>query len=138
MFVDIHEMHTVIDEYKLLEMTDNNDKITADCILAAQGRVETYLRARYDTAKIFAARGAERDPELLLIVKNMALWFIVQRHNIDVLYSRVKEAYDLDIAYLTRIADGKISASWPLLQTADGAPASTIRMGSNPKRDLSY
>ena len=138
MFIQTNEMHTVIDEYKLLEMTDNNDKITAECLLAAQSRVESYLRARYDTAALFSAQGDERNPELVMIVKNFALWFIVQRHNIDVLYSRVKEAYDIDVAYLTRIAEGKITPSWPLLQTDGGNPVGTIRMGSNKKVDLSY
>lgn len=131
-------MNSVIDEYKLNEMTDNTDAITVECLAAAESRVASYLRSRYNTEAIFAKRDAARDPEIVAIVKNMALYFLCRRHNVDILYNRVKEAYDADISYLKELARGTISANLPGITTADGKTINTIRMGSNPKIDHNY
>ncbi|PSJ23874.1 hypothetical protein B7P34_36425, partial [Streptosporangium nondiastaticum] len=131
-------MNTVIDDYKLREITDNTDTITIECLAAAESRVSSYLHNRYDTVKIFSATGFERHPEIVAIVKNIALYFICRRHNIDIIFERVKEAYNADIAYLTALSKGTISANYPLRLDSTGSTKSTLRMGSNTKFDHEY
>jgi hypothetical protein len=92
MFLEIEEMKTVAAEYKLEEITDYDDTIVQACMLAAVQRVTRLLSGRYDVEKVFSATGNERDAELLEICKNIALWFLIRRCNVDILYSRVKEA----------------------------------------------
>lgn len=125
-------MNTVISEYKLQEITDCDDTIIQQCILSAIKRVCSYLGAHYDTDKIFNATGSKRDPDILEICKNAALWYLVRRNNVDILYTRVKEVYDRDVAYLKELAGGNLPAGLPLRETG-GKPISAVRAGSNPK-----
>lgn len=138
MYIDISEMNTVIDDYKLREMTDNTDSITTECLAAAESRVRSYLATRYDTARIFSAKGPERNAEVVAIVKNTALYFLCRRHNIDILYDRVKEAYQADMAYLKEVAKGTLAADLPIKKDANGEAHTAIRMGSHPKFDHDY
>ena len=132
MFLEIQEMSTVIMEYRLQEIAEYDDTIVQACILAAVQRVTRLLSGRYDVEKIFSATGDERDAELLEITKNIALWFLCRRCNVDILYNRVKEAYDRDMAYLKELMKGDIPSVLPLRET-DGHPVGAVRFGSNPK-----
>lgn len=131
MYIEIQEMQTVIADYKLDEITDSSSEIIQSCILAAIKRVRSYL-GKYDTTKIFTATGDDRDPDIVEIVKNVALWNLIRRNNVDILYARVKDIYDRDIAYLKEISNGNISADLPLV-SVDGVAVSSMRSGSNEK-----
>lgn len=133
MYLEIAEMKTVIAEYKLSEITDSDETIIAQCILAAVKRVKSYLKGRYDTDAIFKVAGDNRDPDILEICKNATLWYLVRRNNVDILYEKVKEVYDRDIVYLKAVAGGDIPADLPLRETEDGNTIGAIRMGSNSK-----
>ena len=133
MFLEINEMNTVAAEYKVEEITDYDSGIVQQCILAAVKRVRRFLSGRYDVERIFSASGEERDAELLEICKNVALWFLVRRCNVDILYNRVKETYDRDMAYLKELRDGSIPSDLPLRETEDGKPAGIFRSGSHRK-----
>lgn len=132
MFLEVRELETVITRYKLEEITDYDDRMAQQCILAAIKRVRRFLSGRYDVDAIFSAVGEERDAELLEICKNIALWFLIRRCNVDILYNRVKETYDRDMAYLKELKDGSIPSDLPLRET-NGQPVGVFRSGSNPK-----
>lgn len=137
MFIEIAELNTVAAEYKLEEITDYDDSIAQQCILAAVKRVRRMLSGRYDVDSIFAAKGEERDAELLEICKNIALWFLVRRCNVDILYNRVKETYDRDMEYLEELKNGDIPSDLPLREV-DGLPVGVFRSGSNRKFSHSW
>ena len=132
MFLDIKELNTVVAEYKVQEITDYDDTIAQQCVLAAVTRVSRLLSGRYDVERIFSATGDDRDAELLEICKNIALWFLVRRCNVDILYGRVKETYDRDMAYLRELMKGEIPSGLPPRED-DGKPVGAVRFGSNPK-----
>lgn len=132
MFIEITELNTVAAEYKLEEITDYDSSIAQQCILAAVKRVRRLLSGRYDVDAIFSTTGEERDAELVEICKNIALWFLVRRCNVDILYNRVKETYDRDMAYLRELKDGSIPSDLPLRETG-GQPVGVFRSGSNRK-----
>ena len=132
MFIEIAELNTVAAEYKLEEITDYDDSIAQQCILAAVKRVRRMLSGRYDVDSIFAAKGEERDAELLEICKNIALWFLIRRCNVDILYNRVKETYDRDMEYLEELKNGDIPSDLPLREV-DGRPVGVFRSGSHRK-----
>ena len=132
MFIEISELSTVAAEYKVEEITDYDSSIAQQCILAAVKRVRRLLSGRYDVDSIFTATGEERDAELVEICKNIALWFLVRRCNVDILYNRVKETYDRDMAYLRELKEGSIPSDLPLRETG-GQPVGVFRSGSNHK-----
>ena len=133
MFIDITEMKTVIAEYKLNEITDSDAEIVQKCINAAIRRVKSYLMSRYDTDTIFSKTGDDRDADLVEICKNAALWFLVRRNNVDILYEKVKEVYDRDVAYLKAVASGDIPADLRKRVDDAGNTSGSFRTGSNPK-----
>lgn len=137
LFIEIEEMKTVVADYKVDEITDADATIMQQCILAAVKRVRRMLSGRYDVDKIFSATGEERDAELLEICKNIALWFLIRRCNVDILYSRVKETYDRDMAYLKELMAGDIPSDLPPRETG-GRPVGSLRSGSHPKFSHSW
>ncbi|MGM9864277.1 MAG: hypothetical protein ACI305_08475 [Lepagella sp.] len=132
MFIEIEEMGTVVAGYKLEEITDCDDSLVQSCIVAAVKRVRRLLSGRYDVERVFTATGDERDPELVEIVKDVALWFIVRRCNVDLIYAKVREVYDRDMDYLKELRNGGIPSELPLREDGEGG-ASAFRSGSNPK-----
>lgn len=133
MFLQSTELKTVINSYQIYEITDNDDTIVQSCIIAAIKRVSSYLNALYDVKVIFAASGDKRDPDILEITKNVTMWFLVRKNNIDIAYTKVKEVYDRDIEYLKAIGKGELSADLPKRVSESGEKVGKIRMGSNEK-----
>lgn len=107
MLVTIDEMNSVVDAYKLDSMTDNTPEITATSLRAAEARVLSYLGGRYD---LDALHKLSTDSYLLAdlkeMIKDIALYLIMRRHNVDIAYSRVVDTYKLHSEYLSRVASG--------------------------------
>lgn len=140
MLVTIDEMNSVVDAYKLDAMTDNTPEITATCLRAAEARVLSYLGGRYD---LDALHKLSTDSYLLAdlkeIVKDIALYLIMRRHNVDIAYSRVVDTYKLHSEYLSRVASGEIALPGiPLKTDKQGNITTHLLMGSRPKRDFEF
>lgn len=72
-YLEIEEMTTHIYEEDMDTISHGDDAAMMSAIDAAIEEVQGYL-TKYDTGKIFAARGKERNPILLLFVKDIAAW----------------------------------------------------------------
>ena len=134
------EMDSVVDSYKLDAITDNTPAITATCLRAAEARVLSYLGGRYD---LEAIGRMDTDSPLLAdlkeIVKDIALYLIMRRHNVDIAYSRVVDTYKLHSEYLSRVASGEIALPGiPLKKDKQGNITTHLLMGSRPKRDFEF
>lgn len=140
MLVTIEEMNSVVDAYKLDAMTDNTPEITATCLRAAEARVLSYLGGRYD---LDAIHKLSTDSYLLAdireMIKDIALYLIMRRHNVDIAYSRVVDTYKLHSEYLSRVASGEIALPGiPLKTDKQGNITTHLLMGSRPKRDFEF
>ena len=140
MLVTIEEMNSVVDAYKLDSMTDNTPEITATSLRAAEARVLSYLTGRYD---LDALHKLSTDSYLLAdlkeMIKDIALYLIMRRHNVDIAYSRVVDTYKLHSEYLSRVASGEIAlAGIPLKKDKQGNITTHLLMGSHPKRDFEF
>lgn len=140
MLVTIDEMNSVVDAYKLDAMTDNTPEITATCLRAAEARVLSYLGGRYD---LDALHKLSTDSYLLAdlkeMIKDIALYLIMRRHNVDIAYSRVVDTYKLHNEYLSRVASGEIALPGiPLKTDKQGNITTHLLMGSRPKRDFEF
>ena len=140
MLVTIDEMNSVVDAYKLDSMTDNTPEITATSLRAAEARVLSYLGGRYD---LDALHKLSTDSYLLAdlkeMIKDIALYLIMRRHNVDIAYSRVVDTYKLHSEYLSRVASGEIALPGiPLKKDQQGNITTHLLMGSRPKRDFEF
>ena len=140
MLITPTEMNSVVDAYKLDQMTDNTPAITATCLRAAEARVMSFLASRYD---IEAISHMPTDSPLLADLKEMtkdiARYLSMRRHNVDIAYSRVVESYKLHTEYLAQVARGEIRLPGLPLKTNDQGDITThLLMGSRPKRDFNF
>lgn len=126
-------MSTVLEPYRMYNIVDFDQSVVQSCINAAISRVSSYLGNTYDVQKIFSTVGDDRNPDILEVTKRVALWFLVQRNNIDIMYDRVKDVFDTDIEYLKGLSEGKLYSSLPLKLTDSGIVETKLRAGSNKK-----
>jgi phage gp36-like protein len=138
MFLSIHELKTVIYDYQLSEIVEDDTTIAAMAINAAIEEVKSYLCSRYDVEKTFAAKGNKRNPLILEITKDVALWQIVRLSNPDIIHERVKDRYDRAVEWLDKVARGLISPSLPTVQDEQGGDISPIKYGSMLKQTYDY
>lgn len=123
MFITVEEMKSVLYEYRMLEIVENDTDIVEDAILSAEAEVRSYFDAAnarretagltvqqyaawfmYDVDAIFAATGAQRDHFVVRLVQRVAAWNLCELCNADIVYNHVKERYDATIATLEKIA----------------------------------
>lgn len=130
-FLSIEEMQSVLYEYQINEIVENNEAIIEDGIISAIEEVRSYFVASnqrkfmssltpqqmahyptYDIDAIFSAAGDRRNNFILRITKRIAAYNICELSNVDVIYEHVKQRYDGSIETLEKIAGmGKYASS---------------------------
>jgi phage gp36-like protein len=134
MFITVQELNSVIYDYQLTQITAQNTDIALTAIATAEQEVKSYLtsnnlkqwqdgRPRYDVDLIFAAQGTNRNALIMQHVKTVAVWYVCQLSNPDIIYEHIKERYDRAIDYLNRIAKGTVTLNLPVLVDTDTDPA---------------
>ena len=137
--IEIKELKSAIYAYQIDEITNSDDDIAQMAIDAAITEMKAYLRINYDVDKIFGATGSDRNPLVLELCKNIAIWYIIRLCNVDMLYDHVKERYDRAIDWLKQTAAGKIAPDLPLRPANDGENHQTrFRIGSHRKFNHAY
>lgn len=133
MYLKPEELNGSMYAHILNEITRGDTQIILQAIEAAIEEVRSYLRTRYDTAKVFSAEGPERNALILENTKVVTVWNIIKLSNVETIYDMWKERYDRVISYLSKVADGSIAPDLPLLINEKGDVVIRARFGSNPK-----
>lgn len=133
MYVTLEEFNSVVDQYKINEITDNDDTITNACLLSAEREVQMYLAGRYDIDAIFSKRDKERDQLLMQFIKDIAAYHLFKRHNIDMNWRYVQDTYDRTIDTLKMIQSGKLVPGFPLKKEDPNKPRAGFVAGSRRK-----
>lgn len=133
MFISKDDIKTHLFDYQIDQITGGDDTIVSEAVSAATEEVKAYLAARYDTAAIFAATGADRSALVLSLVKTVAVYRLLLLCNVDAIYERYETAYDKASQFLRQLAAGDLVADLPYKDTASGNPAGTIQITSNTK-----
>lgn len=119
------------------EINRNDVSKLDSAIKAAIAEALGYLSG-YDVAAIFNAVGDERNPILLLYVKDIAVWHYIQLANPGVEMELRQTRYDNAIAWLQKVQSGKTNPALPYPQApvdpVSGTVENFIKWGSNPKR----
>ena len=120
MFITESELKSVIYQYQLDQITENDHDITLMAINAAVEELRSYLEANnqirfqdgrniLDLDAILNATGNDRNALLVAHCKTLALWQIVQLANVDILYEQIKERYDRAVDWLRKLGAGKVN-----------------------------
>lgn len=138
MFLEAEDLKSVIYQYQIDSITDNDPTIIDIAINAAIEEVKSYLLSKYNVSSIFGATGSDRHPLILEFCKDVTLWQIIKLSNPDIIYEKVKDRYDRAIDFLNRAARGSVALDAPLAIDQEGKEASSLRGGSMPKCDYGY
>ena len=133
-------MTTHIYEEDMDTISHGDDAAMMSAIDAAIEEVQGYL-TKYDTGKIFAARGKERNPILLLFVKDIAVWHFVNLCNAGTDLQLRQDRYERAVAWLRQVQKSDIKPNLPIIdEDGDGKPdtAGEYIYGSNPKRNQHF
>lgn len=144
MFITIAELNTAVYEYQLQQIIEQNQDIALTAIATAEQEVRSYLtpnsrkewqdgRPRYDVEAIFSKQGSERNPLIMQHLKTVAVWYVCQLSNVDLIYEHIKERYDRATDHLKRIAKGEVTLSLTLLEESTNTELQPFRFGSRPK-----
>lgn len=123
MFIEKSDLKSVLYEYQLDQIAENDDSILDDGIAAAITEVRSYFDAAnarretaglskqeyaawklYDTDAIFSATGNNRDPFVMRLCMRIAAYNICELANVDVLDNHVRERYESTVKTLEKIA----------------------------------
>jgi phage gp36-like protein len=137
-FLSSAELKSVIYDYQLNEIVENDSTIIEMAIQAATEEVKSYLCSRYDTTQTFNETKNNRNPLILEFTKDIALWQIIRLSNPEIIHEKVKDRYDRAIEYLNKVAKGLISPTLPLLQDNSGSEILPVRFGSMVKQSYDY
>jgi phage gp36-like protein len=113
-FLSKTELTTHIYAEVMDAITNSDDsKITA-AIDAAIGEAKGYM-SKFDHATIFAKTAGDRDPILLLNVKDIAKWHFIQLANPNIDWEAANERYKSAVRWLEKITMGRIvPVGWPI------------------------
>lgn len=150
-FLIAQELKSVIREYKVNHIADNdpanitvaiNTAITevASRLVSKNDRSKNDGRLKIDTKALFLQQGDERNPLILELTKIVALWWLLPRSNAGVDWEVVRDRYSASIDYIKDLATGEANdLTLPTIEEPideDGNPISTakpFRMGSRAK-----
>lgn len=138
--ITISDMKThLYDEY-MDEITRDDDTIVQTAIDRAIAQAKGYC-SRYNLAAIFGTSGVDatvNDPQLKGIVKDLALWHLLQLSNPNIEMSRAQAAYEYAVSWLKDVQRGQVMPEgWTYHDTStdpDPPQGNSVTYSSNPKR----
>lgn len=135
-FLTPEELNThIYDDVRDAISESDNAKVAA-AIRASIAEAEGYM-SRYDTEAILAKAGDERDPILLMYLKDIAVWHFLVLANPGVDLELRENRYKSAVGWLTKVQGGKVvPKGWPLNEPAE--KQSYFQYGSNPRRNSQY
>lgn len=118
---------------ELIDAISREDEfILPDAIASAEGEASGYL-SRYDVEALMGAVEDDRDPTLLMYLKDMSIWHFITLSNAgnDLEFRRTR--YNDAIDWLTKVQSGKVvPRNWPLAQ--EEGQDLFFHVSSQPKR----
>jgi phage gp36-like protein len=142
-FITVAELNTHLYGELVNEITRGNDQIAQMAIDAATAEVKSYL-SDYDVQAIFTATGDNRNPLMLLLIKDIAAWHLVCLANPNIDIELRKTRYENAIKWLKGVQRGEIVPDLPRPTPPVDSLGNPIVMegkfhwGGNTKRENHY
>jgi hypothetical protein len=136
MFVSVDELYTHLYPESIEAISGNDVRLLTSALSTGIAEVKGYLH-RFDLDKLFGAAGDARNDQLVMMVKDVALWHYINIANPGINYEDRHLRYKYQIATLQGIQRGDIIPDFPLRQDDDGniLNSTGFRVTSNPRRD---
>jgi len=120
MFIQPEDLGTSIYNYQIEQITDGDDNVVLEAVMAAETELRGYLvannkkewsdgRIRYDVDKILSATGSNRNALLVRHCVTISRWYIVDLCNADIIYEHAKDRYDRAVSWLNKLAKGDVN-----------------------------
>ena len=119
MFLTVEDYRSVCDTYEFEQITeDQTTRMAAEA--AALEEISSYLRARYDMDRVFAASGTCRNPMVVQCAVNISLWLMVHRLPQNMGHERRECLYNDSIKWLRDVQASKASPDLPVYVSEEG------------------
>nr|DAM85992.1 MAG TPA: head to tail adaptor [Caudoviricetes sp.] len=139
-FITAKELETHLYKEDIDTISREDETILTAAVDAAIEEAYGYLGA-YDRKKIFEATGDQRNPLLLIFVKDIAVWHFINLCNAGCDLELREKRYDRAVSWLRQVQRGETTANLPVVdEDGDGKPdtAGEYIYGSNPKRNQHF
>ncbi len=136
MYLNIDEIYTHLYEETVEAISGSDERLLLAAISGAIGEARGYLAA-FDREKIFSKAGDDRDPLLLIWLKDIAVWHYINIARPAVDYDIRERRYNAAIAWLKGVQKGDIVPDFPRpVDPVTAAEENTtgIKFSSNTKR----
>lgn len=107
-FITQEDFKVVSSEASLKAITGADPDNISNAIAEAQEEVAGYLRPKYDTDRIFATEGNDRNRQLVMYTADIALYNMIASLPNRMGYETRKERYERAIKWLEGVQAGKI------------------------------
>lgn len=124
-FVQMQVRNEVLSVLKIADASLDTAELTA--IKQMTG----YLKTRFDVAQIFAARGAARDPLIIMYMIDLILYHLHSNTSGRVMPKAREDRFNAAIAWLKDVSNGDQIPDLPELPITDPDPV--LRLGTNCK-----
>lgn len=136
MYLPIEELKTHAYDEEISAIIRDDETIAVACIDMAIEFATSKLMKHYKTDEIFSAEGNARNPLVLKIVKDIAIWELIGLANPSVDYNDKRYRYEQAVDWLTAVYKG-MPANLPRIEEKTSENTS-FQYHSNPPRTNHY
>lgn len=137
MYISIEELNSHLRDETIQAISGTDETLLTMAIKGAESEAKGYLH-KYDIAAIWAETGDDRDPLLVIWIKDISVWHYINIANPGVDFSVRERRYNAAIAWLKGVQKGDIVPdNWPVPTdpvTGEEENTTPILIGSNLKR----
>lgn len=137
MFLTKEDLHTHLRAENAELITRGADTLITAAIDGAVAEAKGYL-GDYDTGVVFAAVGELRHPLLLIFVKDIAVWHLINLSSNGTLYDVREKRYNRAVEWFKGVQKGDLTPDLPRKIDELGTPSTLIHCTSNPKRTTHF
>lgn len=137
MFLTQNELTTHLRQEDIAAITRDDPVIAASAIDSAISEAKGYLE-RYDTDTVFAQTGNNRHQLLLMFVKDIATWHLINIVAPNVNMTARKDRYNRAIEWLKDVQRSRVKPDLPLLQSDTDTDTDLTRYGSGDRNNYDW
>ena len=134
MYLQPHEITTHLGQEQIEAISDGDETMLMTAIDAAVQEAKSYLKA-YDITAEMQKQAGERNPLLVIFIKDIAVWHFVNICNVNTRMELRQDRDERAVAWLRAVQKGEVLPDLPPVVDASGTDTKLpYKVTSNPKR----